>query len=62
MKMFIKTKHILVENELNELSKNVEAISTKALTKDLINKYSNLNGIKYLHSGILQNYFVFIPA
>ena len=24
-----KTKHVLVENELNELSKKVEAISTK---------------------------------
>ena len=42
-----KTKHGLTENELNELSKKVEAISTKGLTKDLINKYSILNGAKY---------------
>ena len=26
-----------VENEINELTKKVEAISTKGLTKDLIN-------------------------
>ena len=32
-----KTKHVLVANELNELSKKIEAISTKGLTKDLIN-------------------------
>ena len=32
-----KTKYVLVENELNELSKKVEPISTKWLTKDLIN-------------------------
>ena len=28
------------KNELNELSKRVEAISSKGLTKDLINKFS----------------------
>ena len=28
----------------------------------MINKYSILNGAKYFYSGILQNYFVFIPA
>ena len=39
-----------------------KAISTKGLTKDLINKYSILNGVKYLYSGILQSYFAFIPA
>ena len=42
-----KTKHVLVENELNEISK-----------KDLINKYSIL---KY-SSGILQFSLVFISA
>ena len=51
--------HVLVENELNKLSKKVEAISTKGLTQDLINKYSILNGAKYFYSGILQKYFVF---
>ena len=35
---------------------------TEGLTKDLISKYSILNGAKYFCSGILQNYFVFIPA
>ena len=32
-----KAKHLLAENELNELLKNVEVISTKELIKDLIN-------------------------
>ena len=32
------------------------------LTKDLKNKYSILNAAEYFYSGILQNYFVFIPA
>ena len=57
-----KTKHVVVENELNELSEKVKAISAKESTKTLINKYSILNGEKYFYSGILQNYFVFIPA
>ena len=39
-----KTKHVLVENELNKLSKNVEAVPTKGLTKNSINKFSILNG------------------
>ena len=47
-----KTHHILVENELNELSKKT-TISTKGLAKDLINKFSILNGPKYF----LQEYF-----
>ena len=57
-----KTKHVLVENELNELSKKVKGISTKELTKDLINGYKILNGAKYFPSGIFQNYLVFIPV
>ena len=48
--------------ELNGLSKNFKAISTKALTKDLINNFSILNGEKCFSSGILQNYLEFIPA
>ena len=32
-----KTKHVLIENELNKLSEKVKAISTKRLTKDLVN-------------------------
>ena len=31
------------------------------LTKDLSNKYSIFNGAKSFYSGILQNYFVFVP-
>ena len=50
------------KNELNEISKKVKAISTKGLTKDLINKLSILNGAKYFSLGILRNYLVFIPA
>ena len=37
-----KSKNVLVENELNELSKKNEAISTKGLTKILINGYNIL--------------------
>ena len=43
-----KTKHVLVENQLNELSKEVKAISTKRLTKDSINKYNILKVSEYL--------------
>ena len=57
-----KTKHVLVEYELNELLKKVEAISTKGLTKDLINRCKILNAAKHFSSGIFQNYLVFIPA
>ena len=49
------------KNELNELSEKVKAISTKGLTKDLINKFSVLNE-KYFSSAIFQNYLLFIPA
>ena len=56
-----KTKHVLVENELNDLSKKVKAISTNELTKDVINKYSLFNGANYF-CRILQNYFTFIPS
>ena len=56
-----KAKHVLVENEFNGLSKKVKAISTKGLTKDLINKFSILNGAKYFSSGIFQNYLEIIP-
>ena len=55
-------KHVLIENELNKLSEKVKVISTKGLTKDLINKFSVLNGAKYFSSGIFQNYLVFTSA
>ena len=54
-----KPKHVLVENELNELSKNVETISTKGLTKDLINGFKILNGTRYFSSGTLQNHLIY---
>ena len=34
-------------------------MSTKELTKDLINKFSIFNGAKYFSIGIFQNYLVF---
>ena len=40
----------------------VKAISRIELTKDLINKFSILNGAKCFSSGIFQNYLVFMPA
>ena len=59
--MSSKTKHVLLENELNELSEKVKAILTKRLTKDLINKFTIFNGAKQ-NSGIFLNYSVFIPT
>ena len=51
------------KNELNRLlKKKVKAIWMKRLTKDLIDKFSILNGAKYFSLGIFQNYLVFIPA
>ena len=49
-------------NELNEFSKKAKVISTKRLTKDLINKFSILHGAKYYSSEIFQICLVFIPA
>ena len=42
-------KHPLVENEFNELLEKVKAIWRKVSTKDLMNKYSILNGTKYFY-------------
>ena len=42
-----KTNHVLIETELDELSIKVELISTKGLTKELINGYSVLKGVNY---------------
>ena len=47
-----KTKHVLVENELNELWKKADVISTKGLTKNLINGFEILYGTKNFSSGI----------
>ena len=60
---FVKeTDYVPTENELNELSQNVKTISTKILTKDLINKFSTLNSSKYFCLGMFQNYLLLIPA
>ena len=37
-------------------------MSTKSVTKDLINEFSILNGAKYFSLGKFQNCLVFIPA
>ena len=37
-------------------------MSAKGLTKDLIDKFSILNGIKYFSLAIFQNYLVVTPA
>ena len=37
-------------------------MSAKGLTKDLIDKFSILNGAKYFSSGLFQNYLVFVSA
>ena len=43
------------KHELNELSKKLKAISTKVLTKDMINKFSILNGAKcFLQKNLYQ--------
>ena len=48
--------------KMNEISyqRIAKLISTKGLTKDLINKYKILNGTKYSSSGILQNYSLLV--
>ena len=42
--------------------KKIKVISIKGLTKDLIDKFSILNEVKYFSLGMFQNYLVFIPA
>ena len=52
-----KTKHVLVQSELNKLSQKIKPI----LTKDIKNYYSILNGGKYFVENGSQNYLVFQP-
>ena len=40
----------------------IKTISTKRLTKDLINKFGILNGAKCFTSGLFENYLEFVPA
>ena len=64
-----KIKHLEAEKKLNcyinsytklinDLSREVKLISTKRLTKDLINGYSICNGAKYFAKDRSQNYLV----
>ena len=57
MSLQIKQNTYLLQNELTK-----PLISTKKLTKDLINGCKILNGTKYYSSGLFQNCLVFIPA
>ena len=57
--MINKTKDVLVENELNELAEKVNAISTRGLTKDLINKFSILNEAKYFSRNISKLFSIY---
>ena len=50
------------KNWLGELSKQIKAVSTKRLTKYLVDKFSILNEGKYFPLGMFQNYLVFIQA
>ena len=50
------------KNWLGELSKQIKAVSTKRLTKYLVDKFSILNEEKYFPVGMFQNYIVFIQA
>ena len=61
-KILLQTKRVLVKNEFNEVSENVKPVSTKGLTKDLINKFSIFKGAKHFSSGIFQSYLMFIPG
>ena len=51
-----------IKIKLNKLSKQVQVISTKRLTKDLINTFSILNIAKQFSLGIFENHLVFIPG
>ena len=43
------------------IQKNIETISAKVITADMINKYSFLIEEKYFSSNGLQNYLLFQP-
>ena len=56
-RMFVGNDHISSYTKLiNDQKGEVNLISTKALTKDLINKHSILNGVKYFLVGRSQIY------
>lgn len=51
--------HVQVLKKLNNLSGEIKLLSTKGLTKDLINEYSIVNSAKYFSDGGSQSNFVF---
>ena len=53
-----KTKHVIVQNELNKLSEKFKLTSAKGLAKSFINNYIIANSWKYFGEKGLQNYFV----
>ena len=57
-----KTKYVFIENELNELTKKVGAISKNRLIKDLINGYKILNGARFLSWGARQNHLIYFSC
>ena len=50
------------KNELNELSKKVEAISAKGLTKDLVNKFGILKGAIFFCRNISKLFSIFCTS
>ena len=56
-----KTKHVLVGNELNKLSKKVKSNINNSINKTF-DHFSILNGAKYFSSRIFKNYLVFVLA
>ena len=55
MLLQINQNMYLLKTNLLKPSEKVKEISTKGSTKDLINKFSIVNGVKYFSSGIFQN-------
>ena len=49
---------LLNMNYMNYQKKLKKEMSTKGLIKDLINKYSILNGAKYFSLEVLKNYLI----
>ena len=47
------------KNELNGLSQKVKPISTKRLTKDLVYKFSVLNGANYFFRNISRLFSIY---
>ena len=54
--------YIEANNKLDDIEIEANIISTKGLTKNLIDKYSITNGAKYFPSNGLQNCLVFIST